>query len=239
VAIRSFIRAELRAARGLLTIHPIELLQVLRNALLDQPHPRLHLARREVAIAVVDRLELAAVDRHRRLAEQTPTPAQHDELAADVLDRRTVLRSKVGQRLEVRGQPPYQPHQLEVATRFPLQPARGLDPVQVAVEVDLEHRCRVIARPPRVRRIHPLEPKPRQVKLRHEGVDDAHRVLLRDILIDPLREQRPLRPIALIDEPAHSSLLEKESDAILSLQQEVFTHPRPTPAAGGTRSVAA
>jgi hypothetical protein len=50
----------------------------------------------------------------------------------------------------------------------------------------------VVPRPARVRRIHPLEPKPPQVKLPHEGVDDADRVLLRDILLDPLRQQRPL-----------------------------------------------
>ena len=107
---------------------------------------------------MVHRLELAAVDRDRRLGEQTPATAQHDEFATDVLDRRAVLRPEVGQRLEVRGEPANQPHQLEVLTRFPLQPARRLDPVQVTVDVDLEHRRRVVARPARVRGIHPLEP---------------------------------------------------------------------------------
>src|SRR5207302_7063550 len=127
------------------------------------------------------------------------------EFATDVLDRRAVLRPEVGQRLEVRGEPANQPHQLEVLTRFPLQPARRLDPVQVTVDVDLEHRRRVVARPARVRGIHPLEPKPRQVKLSHEGADDADRVFLGDILVNPLREQRPLGSIGLIDESAHSS----------------------------------
>jgi len=41
-------------------------------------------------------------------------------------------------RLEVRSQAPDQPHQLEVATRFLLKPARRLDAVEVPVEVDLE-----------------------------------------------------------------------------------------------------
>jgi hypothetical protein len=71
---------------------------------------------------------------------------QHDELATDVLDGDRVLGAEVGQRLEVRSQAPDQPHQLEVATRLLLEPARRLDAVEVPVEVDLEHRRRVISR---------------------------------------------------------------------------------------------
>src|SRR4029077_16227616 len=105
------------------------------------------------------------------------------------------------QRLEVRGKPANQPHQLEVPTRFPLQSARRLDPVQVTVEVDLEHRRRVVTRSARVRGIHPVEPEPCQVELRYERVNDADRVLFRDVLVDPLRGQGPLAPIGLIDPP--------------------------------------
>src|SRR5207244_12832384 len=53
---------------------------------------------------------------------------------------------KIGDSLEVRHQPPRQPHQLQVALRLPLQPSARLDPVQIPVDVDLQQRRRVIAR---------------------------------------------------------------------------------------------
>ena len=49
---------------GLLKVGGVELLQVTRDARLDLGPPPRHLGAREVAVAVVHRLELAAVDRH-------------------------------------------------------------------------------------------------------------------------------------------------------------------------------
>jgi hypothetical protein len=48
----------------------VELLQIARHALLDLSHAPVHLGPREVLVAIVDRLELAAVDRDVRLREQ-------------------------------------------------------------------------------------------------------------------------------------------------------------------------
>src|SRR5688500_437574 len=56
--------------------------------------------------------------RHRRLGEELPAPAQHDERAADVLDGDRVLGTEVGQRLEVRSLALDQQHQLVVPRQF-------------------------------------------------------------------------------------------------------------------------
>lgn len=112
----------LSRARRLAPIHTIELLEVLSDILLDQGHPCGHLAGREVAIAVVNCLELAAVDCNRSLGEQVPAPAEHDELAAHALDGCGVLSSEVGDGLKVRREPTHKPHQLKIAPRLLLQP---------------------------------------------------------------------------------------------------------------------
>jgi thiol-disulfide isomerase/thioredoxin len=57
--------------------------------------------------------------------------------AAARADRRSIVAPEVGDRLEVGGQAPRQPHHLDIALRLALQPAAGLDLVQVAVDVDL------------------------------------------------------------------------------------------------------
>ena len=54
----------------LLPVGSVELLQIARDALLDLRHASVHLGAREVLIAVVHRLELAAVDRDAGFREQ-------------------------------------------------------------------------------------------------------------------------------------------------------------------------
>ena len=50
----------------------------------------------EVAITIVDRLELAAVDSHQRFGEQTELLAQHDKLPTNAADGLTVILAEVG-----------------------------------------------------------------------------------------------------------------------------------------------
>ncbi len=127
-------------ARRFLAVHPIELLQVLIDTLLDQLHPHLHLPAREVPIPMIDRLELAAVDCHDCLREHPESPAQHDELAAHAADRYTVVGTKIRQRFEVWSQATRQPHKLQITICFLFEPSTGLDAVQVPVQINLQHR---------------------------------------------------------------------------------------------------
>ena len=92
------------------------------DALLQLALEPLNLARCEVALAVVDRLELAAVDGHHR-TEQLQFAAQHDEAAADASDALAVVSAEVSNGLEVRRQAASEPHELQVALSLALQSA--------------------------------------------------------------------------------------------------------------------
>jgi hypothetical protein len=106
---------------AVLAVGPVEGGQVARDAGIDLFHALGDLGHGEVLVAVVDRLELAAVDRHHGLGEQIQPAAKLDELATYRPDRRAVVAAEVGDGLEVRRQASGQPHQLDIALRFPLQ----------------------------------------------------------------------------------------------------------------------
>src|SRR5712692_7994172 len=76
---------------GLGSIGGVHGRQIAVDTLFDLLHARAHLATGEVAVAVVDRLELAAVDGDDRLREQVEPAAQLDEPAAHVADRLAVV----------------------------------------------------------------------------------------------------------------------------------------------------
>jgi hypothetical protein len=63
----------------------IELAQIPRHALLDLSKTVLHLRSGEILVAIVDSLDLAAVDRRTRRRQQTYRSAKRDELRADPL----------------------------------------------------------------------------------------------------------------------------------------------------------
>src|SRR3954454_21821612 len=87
-----------------LTIGAVELREISGNALVDLRQPPLHLGLREVPVPRVDGLELAAVDRNARLAEQLKASAQRRELTADHADGLTIVFPEFGYRLEIRHQ---------------------------------------------------------------------------------------------------------------------------------------
>lgn len=87
-----------------LTIGTIKLRKVAGDALVNLRQPPLHLGLREVPISRVDRLELAAVNRNARFAEQLKATAQHHELTTNLADCLAIVPPEVGYRLEVRHQ---------------------------------------------------------------------------------------------------------------------------------------
>jgi hypothetical protein len=91
----------------------------------------LHLGLGEVPVSRVDGLELAAVDRNARLAEQLTASAQHHELTADLADGLAIVLPEVGYHLEVRHQAAGQPNQFDVALALALQAPARLHPIEV------------------------------------------------------------------------------------------------------------
>src|SRR5690242_3078778 len=110
--------------RWFLQVGGVELAQIPRHALLDLSKPALHLRAREILVAIVDRLELAAVDGDARLRQKAYLSANGDELRAHLADR-----------LVIRNQPTGEPHDLNVAASLTLKPAARLNPIEITVDV--------------------------------------------------------------------------------------------------------
>ena len=73
--------------------------------------------------------------------EQTHQAAQFDKLHADLLDRWPTVLAEVGNRLVIRNEPARQPHHLDIAPSLTLKPPARLNPIEVAVDVQLQqHR---------------------------------------------------------------------------------------------------
>ena len=83
---------------------------------------RSQLAGGEVAVTVIDRLELAAVDGNDRLREQIQLAALQHKLLAHLANSLAVVAAQIGNRLELRCQATDQPHQLDVALGLAFQP---------------------------------------------------------------------------------------------------------------------
>jgi hypothetical protein len=75
----------------------------------------LYLSAREVAIAVVHRLELTAVDGDAR-RQQAHLSAKLNEARAYLADRGPVVLAEIGNGFVIGNKPPQQPHHLEIAT---------------------------------------------------------------------------------------------------------------------------
>ena len=139
----------------------------------------------EVAVLVVDRLDAGSVDRQQLAAVEVEPPAQQHELAEHRFEGAAIVASEVGDRLEVGLQAAQQPDDLDIALGFPLQPPARSDPVQIAVDVELQQIAGRIARPPRRFRLDPREPGRRKVEPINEGVDEPNRIVGVDVIVQP------------------------------------------------------
>ena len=188
-------------------IGAVERREIPGNARVDLGQAPLELGGREVLVPIVDGLELAAVDGHQRLGKEIQPAAQHDELAAHSADGRPVVLAEVGDGLEVGGEPPGEPHQLDIALRFALEPPARLDAVQIAVDIQLEQHRRVVAGASGGGRRGAFKPELPQVELLDERFDDTHRVVLGHIIVQARRQQGRLAAVLAFDESLHVARL--------------------------------
>jgi hypothetical protein len=177
-------RLRYKRLRWLLPVGRVKLAQISRHALLKLRTPPLHLRAREVLVVVVDCLELAAVDGDARRGEKTHLAAELDKARAHLAKGATIVLAKIGNRLVVRDQPTQQPHDFDVAARFPFQPPARLYSVEVAVDVELQQNRKMVRRPTGRRRLHSIEPKLGQIERIDEGVNHANRIALVNEIIE-------------------------------------------------------
>src|SRR5262245_53006605 len=124
--------------RWLLQAGGIELAQIPCHALFDLSQPALHLRSREILVAAVHRLELAAVNGHARAGQQAQLSAKGDELHAHLAYRTPAILAEISNRLVIGNQPAGEPHHLNVAPSLAFKSAARLDSIEVAVDVELQ-----------------------------------------------------------------------------------------------------
>ena len=148
----------------------------------------------EVAVLVVDRLEAGSIDRQQLTAVKVDPPAPQYELAEHRCEGAAIVAAEVRDRLEVGLEAAQQPDDLDIAPRFPLQPPARSNPVQIAVDVELQQIAGRIAWPPRRLRFDPREPRARKIQPIDEGVDEPNRIVGLDVIVNRLRQQQKLVP---------------------------------------------
>src|SRR5271157_23802 len=133
--------------------------------------------------------------------KQAGAPADHDEFATDFADGRAIVLAEIRDGLEVRRQAAREPHHFDVPLAFPLKLAAGLNAVEVAVYVELQHHGCMVSGPSRQLRMHAPKAKLPEIELVDEKVDHPHRVFLGDIGFQLRRKHRSLSAIR----PAHKA----------------------------------
>ena len=130
-------------------------------------------------------------------------PAQDDELPTYATNGGAAVFTEVGDGLKVWRQVAGKPDQFKVALGLSLQATAGLQPVQIAVDVDLEQRRRMISGPACCLRLCPVKTQLAQVEFVNKYFNDAHGIIADDIVIKALRKQRALRTIFTLNKALH------------------------------------
>jgi hypothetical protein len=142
--------------------------------------------------SLFDSRDAGSVDRQQLATIEIEPSAQQHELAEHRFEGDAIVASEVGERLEVGLQAAKQPDDFDVAATLALQPSARSDPVEVAVDVELQQIARRVARTTRRFRGHPREPRRHEVQPIDEGIDEPHRIVGVDVIVNRLRQQQKL-----------------------------------------------
>jgi hypothetical protein len=189
--------------RRLLTISRVERLKISSNTRLDIAHAPFELGVREVAVAMVHRLELATVDRNDYFSEEVQTLAQHYELTANIANRFAVVSPEPSYGFEVGRKPTREPHKFDVSLRLAFKTTTGLNAIKIAVDIDLKHHLRMVRRPTGRRRLNAIEPESIKIKFIYKDIDYAHWIRVRHVIIKCFGQQKALVTIVASNEPLH------------------------------------
>src|ERR1019366_9923064 len=166
-----------------------------RHPLLELRAPAINLPSCKIAISIVDRFELAAVDRDARLRQQTHLATEIDEARANLADRRAIVLAEIGNYLVIGNEPSEQPHDFQISAGLALKPAARLHPVEIAVDVKLQKNRGVVGRPACRCRLNACEAEIGQIESIDKGINYTNAIALLDPLIKAFRQQRPLSAI--------------------------------------------
>jgi len=114
---------------------------------------------------------------------------------AQTFYRRAIVLAEVGDGFVIRNEPPGQPHHFQIAASLTLQPPARLDPVEIAVDVKLEHRRRMIRWPAGRCRIDAVKPEVAEFQRIDEYIDRPSWIALVDPILKAFWQQRRLPAI--------------------------------------------
>ena len=84
-----------------------------------------------------------------------------------------------------------------------LKPAAGVNPIEVAVDIDLQQHRWVVGRTTRCGRIDALKTKCAQVEFIDENIDNAHWIFFGYVIVQTLWQQRHLRASLTFNKSLH------------------------------------
>jgi hypothetical protein len=90
---------------------------------------------------------------------------------------------------------PRQPDQLDITLAFALKASARWNPIEIAINVYLEQRRRVIAGPSSFQRRNPTKAKLAKIKTINKSVNRANRIVLGHIVFKIGWEQTALAPV--------------------------------------------
>jgi hypothetical protein len=121
--------------------------------------------------------------------------ANGDELRAYLAYRRPIILAEIGNRLVIRNQPTGEPHHLNIAPALALKPAARLNPIEITIDVELEHHRRMVRRPADGLGINPAKPKPGQIEPPDKDINHANRIILANLIFQAFRKKGALAAI--------------------------------------------
>src|SRR5262249_4936350 len=189
--------------RWLLSVGSVELAQIPRHALLKLRQPAIHLRPREILVARVHRFELATVNGNARRRQQAKLSAERNKPRAYLAYRSSVILAKIGNRLVIRNQPTGEPHRLNVAPGLTLKPPARLNPVEIAVDVELQQHRWMVGGSSGCFRIDTAEAKLCKIELVDKDINRANRIILANPIFQAFREQRALCTIHALNKAPH------------------------------------
>ena len=88
-----------------------------------------------------------------------------------------------------------QPDQLDITLALTLKPSARRYAIEVAINVYLEQRRRMIARTPSFQRHSPTKAKPAKIEAIDESVNRTNRIVLSHVVVKHGREKCALAPV--------------------------------------------
>src|SRR5262245_64724646 len=94
-------------------------------------------------------------------------------------------------------------HHLDVAPSLPLEPPAQLNPIEVAVDIELQQDRWMVRGPASYLGSNSVKSQLRQIKLINKDIDHLDRIILIDPVFQTLRKQRALLAIRALNEALH------------------------------------